>query len=124
MTAAKVIDVIAGPPGCAGQAVDVVSAYTQVKMEDAASLLKIPKSERPDIWIRVPKHKSPKPISSMEDPSFLLSEICTVILWQDYCGKGTSRRFYWNTVGPKVQIGNAYLKTETKDYPCLCMWTT
>ena len=40
MTAAKVMDVIAILPGCAGQAADAVSAYTQVKMEDAPSLFK------------------------------------------------------------------------------------
>ena len=40
MTAAKVMDIIARPPGCAGQAADAVSAYTQVKMEDASSVLK------------------------------------------------------------------------------------
>ena len=38
------------------------------KMEDAPKLLKIPKSECPDIWIRLPKHKRPKSWSSMEDP--------------------------------------------------------
>ena len=37
-------------------------------MEDAHKLLKIPKSECPDIWIRLPRHKWPKPWSSMEDP--------------------------------------------------------
>ena len=37
-------------------------------MEDAPKLLKIPKSECPDIWIRLPKHKWPKSWSSMEDP--------------------------------------------------------
>ena len=40
MTAAKVMDVISRLPGCSGQAADAVSAYTQVKMEDAPSLLK------------------------------------------------------------------------------------
>ena len=35
MTAAQVMDIISRPPGCAGQAADAVSAYTQVKMEDA-----------------------------------------------------------------------------------------
>ena len=44
MTAAKVMDVIARLLGCAGQAADAVSPYTQVKMENAPSLLKIPKS--------------------------------------------------------------------------------
>ena len=31
MTAAKVMDIISRLPGCAGQAADAVSAYTQVK---------------------------------------------------------------------------------------------
>ena len=64
MTAAKVLHVKARLPGCAGEAADAVSAYTQVKMEDAPTSLKIPKSECPDIWIRLP--------TSMEDPVFPL----------------------------------------------------
>ena len=75
MTAAKVMDIISRLLGCAGQAADAVSAYTQVKMEDApvkmedaSKLLKIPKSECPDIWIRLPRHKWPKSWSSKEDP--------------------------------------------------------
>ena len=66
MTAAKVMDIISSLPGCAGQAADAES--TQVKMEDAPKLLKIPKSECPDIWIRLPRQKWPKSWSSMEDP--------------------------------------------------------
>ena len=53
---------------CAGQAADAVSAYTQVKMEDAPKLLKILKSDCPDIWIRQPRHKWPESWSSMENP--------------------------------------------------------
>ena len=68
MTVAKVMDIISRLPGCAGQAADAISAYTQVKMEEAPSLVKIPKSECPDIWIRLPRHKWPKSWSSMEDP--------------------------------------------------------
>ena len=49
MTAAKVMDIMSRLPGCDGQAADAVSAYTQVKMEDAHKLMKIPKSECPDI---------------------------------------------------------------------------
>ena len=55
MTAAKVMDIISRLPGCAGQAADAGSAYMQVKMEDAPKLLKIPKSECPDNWIRLPR---------------------------------------------------------------------
>ena len=68
MTAAKIMDIISRLPGCEGQAPDAVSADTQEKMEDAHKLLKIPKSECPDIWIRLPRHKWPQSWSSMEDP--------------------------------------------------------
>ena len=68
LTAAKVMDIISRLPGCDGQAADAVSAYTQVKMEDAPKILKIPKSEFLDIWIRLPRHTWPKSWSSMEDP--------------------------------------------------------
>ena len=51
-----------------GQAADAVSACTQVKMEDVPKVLKISKSECPDIWIRLPRHKWPKSWSSIEDP--------------------------------------------------------
>ena len=67
MTAAKIMDIISRLPGCDGQAADAVSAWTQVKIEDAPKLLKIPKSERPDTWIRLPRHKWPKSRSSVED---------------------------------------------------------
>ena len=39
MTAAKVMDIISRLPGCAGQAADAVSAYTQVKMEDPHKII-------------------------------------------------------------------------------------
>ena len=95
MTAAKIMDIISRLPGCDGQAADAVSACTQVKMEDAHNLLKITKSECPDIWIRLPRHKMAKnhgPVWKIQ--SFLLSGICTVILWQDYYGKGNLRKSY------------------------------
>ena len=68
VTAAKVMDVTASLPGSAGQAADVVSADTQVQMEDAPKLLKIPKSECQDVWICPPRHKWPKSWPNIEDP--------------------------------------------------------
>ena len=69
MTAAKVMDIISRLPGCDGQAADAVSAYTQVKMEDAPKLLK-------NYKIGMSRHLDssttttgwPKSWSSMEDP--------------------------------------------------------
>ena len=47
MTGAKILDVIPRVPDCDGQAADAASAYTQVKIEDAPRLLKIPQAECP-----------------------------------------------------------------------------
>ena len=66
-TAAKIMDVIAKLPGCDGQAADAISAYTQVKMEDVQKPLEIPKSECPDVWIRLPKLEWPKSWEHIED---------------------------------------------------------
>ena len=72
MTAAKIMDIISRLLGCDGHAADAVSAYTKLKMEDALKLLKNPKSECPDMWIRLPRHKWPKSWSSIEDPVVLV----------------------------------------------------
>ena len=71
MTAAKVMDVFARVPDCDGQAADAVSAFTEVKMEDVPRLLKIPKSECPDVWIRLPRHTWPNSWANIEDPVVL-----------------------------------------------------
>ena len=55
MTASKIMDIISRLPGCDGQAANAVSACTRVKKEGAHKLLKNPKSECPDIWIRLPR---------------------------------------------------------------------
>ena len=96
MTAAKVMDVISRLPGCDGQAAHAVSAYTQVKMEDAPKLLKIPESECPDSWIRLPRHKWPKSWSNMEDPVVILERnLCghpsTGLLWEKQFEKALSQ---------------------------------
>ena len=46
--------------------------------------------------------------------SFLLSEICTVILQQDCYRKGILRKSYWSTFGRRFPIGNACSYTVKK----------
>ena len=67
-TAAKVMDVVARLPDCDGEADDAVPAYTQVKLEDAPKLRKIPKSVCLDVWKRLPRHTWPKSWANIEDP--------------------------------------------------------
>ena len=94
MTAAKVMDIISRLPGCAGQAADAVSAYTQVKMEDASTLLKI-QSQNVQIFGYVYRSTNgPNHGPVWKTQSFLLKGICTVILQQDYDGKGNLRKSY------------------------------
>ena len=119
MTAAKVMDIISRLPGC-----DAVSAYTQVKMEDVPKLLKIPESECPDMWIRLPRHKWPQSWSSMEDPVVLLERHLyghplAGLLWERQFEK-----ILLKYGGRRFPIGNAYSYTVKKDYYYLCMWMT
>ena len=65
----SITDVSARQPGCEGQAADEVSTYTQVKMEDAPIVWRIPKSECPDIWKRLSRHKWPKILVQYGRPS-------------------------------------------------------
>ena len=87
MTAAKVMDIISRLPGGAGQAADAVSAYTQVKMEDAPNLLRIFGFVYHDT-----NGLNHGPVWKTQ--SYLLSEICTVIFRQDCYGKGILRKSY------------------------------
>ena len=94
MTAAKVMDIISRLPGCAGQAADAVSAYTQVKMEDA------PTSQNIQIFgyvYRTTNGQNHGPVWKIE--SLLLNAICTVIFWQDCYEIVNLRKFYWDMVG-------------------------
>ena len=125
MTAAKIMDIISRLPGCDGQAADAVSAYTQVKMEDAHKLLKIPKSECPDIWIRLPRHKWPKSWSSMEDPVVplernLYGHPLAGLLWERHF-ENILLQHGWE----KVSNWDCLLvHLQKKGYSYLCMWMT
>ena len=95
MTAAKIMDIISRLPGCDGQAADAISAYTQVKMEDAHKLLKKSPNRSAQTFGFVyhdTNGQNHGPVWKTQ--SFLLKGICTVILWQDYCGKGNLRKSY------------------------------
>ena len=89
----------------------------------APTLLKILKSECPDIWIRLPKHKWPKSQSSMEDPVVPLERN---LYGHPWAGPKWERKFEkvllehgWE----KFKTGNVYLSTVKKGYSYPCMWT-
>ena len=87
MTAAKIMDIISRLPGCDGQAADAVSAKTPIKMEDAHKLLKIPNRNVQTFGFVYHDTNGQNHGLVWKTQSFLLSEICMVILWQDCYGK-------------------------------------
>ena len=74
-------------------------------MEDAPTVLKIPKSECPDIWIRLPKHKWPKSWSSLEE--------AVVLLERNLHGQPLAGLLW------ERQFEEELLKHEKKDFSCL-----
>ena len=95
MTAAKIMDIISRLPDCDGQAADAVSAYTQVKMEDAQKLSKKIQNRSVQTFGFVYHNTNGQNHGPVwKTQLFLLSGICMVILWQDYCGKGNLRTSY------------------------------
>ena len=54
--------------GMSGEANDVVSAHTLVKMSDASRLLELPETECPTVWITLPRHRRPKHWDNTDDP--------------------------------------------------------
>ena len=93
-------------------------------MEDAHKLLKIPKSECPDIWIRLPRHKWPKSWSSMEDPVVplernLYGHPLAGLLWERQFEK-ILLKHGWE----KISNWECPLYIVKKDYSYLCMCMT
>ena len=78
-------------------------------MEDAPRLLKIPKSECPAVWIRVPRHKWPKSWSNIEDLAVPLERnLCghplVGLLWE----RQFEEKFYLKLDEKKYRIGNVF----------------
>ena len=101
MRAAKVMDVIARPPGCAGRAADAASAYTQYQLTPKSTwrtsiVLKLPKPECPDIWIRLPRHKWPKSWFNIEGPVVLLERNLHGHPFARWLWERELEKFYWD----------------------------
>ena len=103
MIAAKIMGIIFRLSSYDGHAADAVSTYTQVKEEDAHKLLKKKQNRSVQTFGFVYHDTNDQNHGSVwKTQSFLLSEICMVILWQDCYGKGNLRKSYWNMTGWKI----------------------
>ena len=122
MTAAKIMDIISRLPGCYGQVAHAVSTCTQVQMEDTHKLLQIPKSECPDIWIRLPRHKWPKIMVQYGRPSRSS--------WKEFVRSSNDRTFMREAIWENpiaVRLGKGFqlgIFSWKRVYSYLCMWMT
>ena len=102
------MDVIARLPDCDGQAADAVSTYTQVKMEDAPRMLRIPKSECPDFWIHGPTLK----IQWFLFERKLYGHPLASVLWRD-----NFHMFCWDWDGKSTELGMLVCSSKTGIIP-------
>ena len=123
MTAAKNMDIVSRLPGCSGKAADAVSAYAQEKWEMLTNYSKFQNRSVQTFGFvyhdTTGEHHGPV----WKTKSFLLSQICTVILWQDYCGK-----VIWeNPIAARLERGfqlGMLIRTPWKrvNLICVCGW--
>ena len=76
------------------------------------------KSECPDIWIRLPRHKWSKSWNILKIPWYLLNETCTAMHWPDCYGRDNSKKLSWSLDGRKIRIGNVCSFIGNKAYFC------
>ena len=94
MTTAKIMEIISSLLGCDGQAADAVSAYTQVKWKMLKNYWKFHNRSVQTFGFVNHDTNGLNHGPVWKTQSFLLEGICTVILWQDYNGRGNLRRSY------------------------------
>ena len=68
MAAATFLDATSWPPGMTREVNDAVSASTQVRMTEAPTLLELPVTECPQVWIRLPRTRRPESWHTIQDP--------------------------------------------------------
>ena len=124
MTAAKVMDIISSLPGCAGQAADAVSAYTQVKMEDAQKWLKIPNRNVQTFGFVYLDTNGQNHGPVWKIQSFLLNEICghllAGLLWERQFEK-ILLKYGWEKVSNWECL---FVHREKGLFLSVCMWMT
>ena len=95
MTAAKIMDIISRLPGCRWTSSRRSIGLYPSKNGRCSQIIensKIGVSRHLDSSTTTQMAKNHGPVWKTQ--SFLLKGICTVILWQDYCGKGNLRKSY------------------------------
>ena len=89
------MDIISRLPGCDGQAADAVLAFSKVKNGRCSQIVKKFQNRNVQTFGFVYHNTNgPNHCPVRKIQSFLLNEICMVVLLQDYYGKGNLRKSY------------------------------
>ena len=118
MTAAGIMDVIARLPDCERQAADaVIRVHSSKNWRMLPKLLKILKSECPDVWIRLPRRKWPRTMEKkVKIPWYFLNEARTAIHCRIAMGKTIRRSFIRTWIGGKYRSG-VYVRSSETEFP-------
>ena len=124
MTAAKVLDVISGLPGCSGQASDAVSAYTQVEMKTHQNFFIFRKRMVQRFGSYHRKQEDHSIGTKLTIQQCHWRAIFTVIHRLDSSGRQHMRKFRLEKDGRKFSDGSACTFIANCNYSCQCMLTT
>ena len=106
MAAATFLDAMTKLLGMAGETSDAISAYTRVTMTEAPRLLRMPKEECPEMWIRIPPRQIPTGGDNIEDQS---GTCWKKLMWsptgRPCLGKKMWRSDFRKRMGGKYQLG-------------------
>ena len=94
LTAAKIMDVIAGLPHCVGQAADAVPAYTPGKNGRCSQIIENFQIGMSRYLDTSSTTQMAKIMETIEDPWYLLNEICTVFHELACSGKDNAKKLF------------------------------
>ena len=111
-----------------------LAGTTQMKMEDAPTLRKLSKSECPDIWTRLPRHRWPKTWNCVEEPAVALERklyrhpLFTIAIGERQFGKvllenGWENTPTWECLCVHRQQGLFFLSVDIKKHTPEPLWT-
>ena len=124
MTAAKGKDITSRLPCCAGQAADAVFACTQGKNGRCSKTIeKFPNPNVQTFGFVYHDTNGQNHGPVLKAQSFLMNEICMVILWQDCYGKGNLRKIPLQHGWEKVSNWECFfVHSEKGEFLSVCGW--
>ena len=125
MTAAKFMDIISRLPGCAGQAADAVSAYTQIENGRCSKTIESFITGMSRQMDSSSTTQMAKIMVQYGRPSRSSWKKC---VWSSFgrtvLGKAICKNSSWNTLGRKFPIGNVFSYIVKKGFSYQCMRMT